>query len=1607
VATEQKKLLGVNKPITALAALLLLTTWALTAGAQTGPGQSSRPPRPREAMSAAQDCYRQGDYETAALFYEEAQANKQQLTDQEQMDLDKCIKANNTALKASKDGSLHLRQAADALAQNKLQEASAAVKAESTNAYLKPADKALLAQLTEQLRARGATGLAGTPAKGQAGADAKESYRTLVTVAREAYNHGDLDTAEAKAKLAEKNAGIFPDWPWSDSAAKVLRDVQASRAKLAAAAKAAQHSQDPKSDSPGMLTKIKTMLPFGATATPTATKDDGAQTVAGPAVTPNIQQVSGQQVSANTLEARQLRDLAIEALKKQPEPDLVAARKYAEMAKAKTDPNIWWDQPTPDQLLASIAMYLPNGSSAKPGSGPAQPAVTVDASNARARLKEARALYSQGKLDEADRLCAQVAAVKLSWGLFEDNPDKLRTDLRAAHQKADKAESVKVLADARKMLAAGNFDEARVKAWKAKQMHGSYSIWDTGDRPDRLLAEIESAEAKAKKSGVDVAKNRPTGPKMDGKDNLPPPASAAGMMAKQRSQGLLEEAHAMQKQGKLAEAVAKAVQARTAAQEAARGGVSFGVGEETPDLFLDGMASQGKVRIDSLMRAATENSSGPADPARLKKALDNLSEARQLAMLFGLDVVPINAQLNIIAQRQQNPGAPLPPDHTQTASLGKRLLDDSRTAIKAGKLHEARKMAEEAFDPKYGVQPEAEMVLRSIDIEEFAQQSLQADYAFQAANDAFLRKDYATARAIIANLDERRLSQQSRSRLREIAVSMPAQDGDKNIKLVGTQINADPPPGNAKATDLNPGGKIADADFERIRAMARVEFDMLTKEGLAAQRTAQERAKAGDFDAAIDILRAYSARLSESKLPPEQLVVLRKAGDRYIEQYQTRKAQAQLTREMYETEHGATDRERKRLQEQQELNKKIAKMVDDANKLMKEGKFAQAAVAWAQIQDIDPDNLTAQQGRFIANVQLQEQHNTEIQHNKDWFELRGLDGDPGTYVDFGQYKFDKDRWDRVVKNRKGYEQGIKTQLRDPVERNIQRALVERKLTLSLDNVPLYQAVQAIREMVGDIDILIDDKSLAEDGVRMDRPLSMTVHDMSLRYVLDNLLKKVGLVYVIQSGCINITTEANARGRQNLVVYSVADLVVPMLSERSPLVELDQARWKHAINQQLNGGLPYGATPYTGPFSLPNGHTVGAASGAAAGGQANTLTGRPPKPEGNQAMDDLLISLITHCIAPETWDTNGGKGTIQFYPLGLALVVNQQQEIQEQIVELLQALRRLQDLEVAIEMRLVSVSEAFFEYMGVNFDINILHGSTRFEPELLSGNFAPANLINEFRPASFWSGLTPAGTFTPDLGVPIKGSSFDFALPPFGGFPGTLGADGGISLGLAFLSDVQVFMFMEAAQGDRRTNVMQAPKITVFNGESANINVGDELAFLDQINVVQINGQNVFQPVQNLQGYGVFMQVTPVVSADRRFVRLNLQPTLRNLISATVPLLPIQQIVPQLFFDNFSPPQPQVFQLFFQQPSSAFVNLSTTVVVPDGGTVLMGGLKTLVEGRNEFGPPVLSKIPYISRLFKNVGYGREAQSLMIMVTARIIINEEEEQEFLGNIPRIPR
>jgi Flp pilus assembly secretin CpaC len=121
-----------------------------------------------------------------------------------------------------------------------------------------------------------------------------------------------------------------------------------------------------------------------------------------------------------------------------------------------------------------------------------------------------------------------------------------------------------------------------------------------------------------------------------------------------------------------------------------------------------------------------------------------------------------------------------------------------------------------------------------------------------------------------------------------------------------------------------------------------------------------------------------------------------------------------------------------------------------------------------------------------------------------------------------------------------------------------------------------------------------------------------------------------------------------------------------------------------------------------------------------------------------------------------------------------------------------------------------------------------------------------------------------------------------------------------------------------------------------------------------------------------------------------------------LTTANVQLFPITTFITPIF-EGGAVGQPVPFTQFLQQPVFNTITVQTTVNVPDGGTVLIGGLKRLSEGRNEFGPPILSKIPYINRLFKNVGYGRETESLLMMVTPRVIIGEEEEARQVGPVP----
>jgi Bacterial type II and III secretion system protein len=331
-----------------------------------------------------------------------------------------------------------------------------------------------------------------------------------------------------------------------------------------------------------------------------------------------------------------------------------------------------------------------------------------------------------------------------------------------------------------------------------------------------------------------------------------------------------------------------------------------------------------------------------------------------------------------------------------------------------------------------------------------------------------------------------------------------------------------------------------------------------------------------------------------------------------------------------------------------------------------------------------------------------------------------------------------------------------------------------------------------------------------------------------------------------------------------VVYPVADLVIPI------------------------DGKPITMKVAGPPDARPVAFAPGASHDEPAGAATNSPCVGVEGPRPGQTTEDQLIKLITNTVAANSWQATGGRGTITYQPQGMGLVVCQTPEVQEQVADLLAALHRLQDLEVAVEVRLLSLSDPFFERVGVDFsDLRIQR----------------VNGVERTVPASH-----------PPLDATLQAGLADGFSKPM------------------LLNERQVFQLLEATQLDPNTNVMQAPKLTMFNGQSAIFDL----------------------PSSEEMSTRFKMSVQPVVSADRHSVRLQLKASMTN------------------------------------------HEVATTVTLGDGATLVVGGWKYLSESRADMDPPVLSKIPYLSRLFSNVAYGRKTQNVVLLVTPRVIINEEEEQ-----------
>lgn len=1279
----------------------------------------------------------------------------------------------------------------------------------------------------------------------------------------------------------------------------------------------------------------------------------------------------------------------------------------------------------PELLLADLDRLTNTTTFANATNKPAQPvaanaprnAANPKKQQAKKLLELAKQDIANGNLDSAQARAEQAAELNVAYEIFDDLPEVLLTEIAARRAAEGIAEAPKapatpnataarpkaqaLLAKARQALREDRADEARQLAVEADRLNAAYDAFD--DRPDLVLADVARTAKRGPTTPGTPVSEAPSASRPDqaninsavARQNLTP--------AQSQAIELLRQARQLIKAGRYEEARAKA-------DEADQMNVTFPVFADRPDLVIADLdAKLGNTNV-----AARNN--------------------RNSAIERASDSVPVDYN--------DNPFAP-------GESTGRRPGRSIGSVTQADSITEINPTGASASE------------LYNRGMSELNRGNRQAAYgAFLAAHQTGQKLDFVR-------------SQRLQDYLRELAPRTQR----NGIQLTNNQV--------ADGDMQNPGEEPAPLDAAQQEQAVR--FERIRAEVSNAVFKA-ERMRSTDPEAALTLIDQTMAKLEAAELSEESAASLMKHLTKSRSSLQSEIVRQQPNLAMKKHNDATRERIDGIVQTNIRIEQEVATLVEEFNDLIKQQRFAEAEVLAKKVKELDPKNPVAEMLYWKAVFGRRVASNEKLRNDKEGSFWKQLDEvEQSVIVDVGDKNplaFGSDY--REIYNRRNGRYRADNRKRGPEELKIEESLSKR-ISLHEDQVPLGEVIKKI-QAIADINIHLDTQGMEEEAANTNSLVTIDVDGIQVKSALNLILSRYNLAYMIDNEVLKITSRMRQQGELTVVTYSVADLVVPIPDPSNQVTD------PFANSSSLGFG--------GGQMSVPP-NTTGPAFGQVGQNQAGSFDpSTPGRRQQNQNMDPdftSLTELIVSTVAPDTWDSVGGPASIRTHETTLSLVIRQTQKIHEEITDLLDQLRRLQDLQVTIEVRFVTVSDRFFERIGIDFDFHMqpttgfpqidntglplqTFGSVNLpqfglsgvnqqgqnqqgqnqqgqgqnqqgvqgaQAGTVAGLFGAGPSLNLFNNPSKPSivGMGTPQTFTQDLTVPFQQGSFQVGVPTFGNY----NPQAGMEMGLAILSDIEAFFFIQAAQGDQRNNLMFAPKVTVFNGQTGTVTDSKARPFVTSLIPTVGFASTGFQPVITTVNEGITLSVTAVVSSDRRFVRLSVNPLFSS----------ITDVFTFSFVGGGQQQQGQQQQgqnqqggqggfgggqfgggggqqgfgigggfggnqggfggggqqgqnqngnqnggggqtITVQQPVVERVTVLTTVSVPDGGTILLGGIKRLKEGRNMAGVPILNKIPYVSRLFKNTGVGRETESLMLMITPRIIIQEEEE-ELLG-LPR---
>jgi hypothetical protein len=201
----------------------------------------------------------------------------------------------------------------------------------------------------------------------------------------------------------------------------------------------------------------------------------------------------------------------------------------------------------------------------------------------------------------------------------------------------------------------------------------------------------------------------------------------------------------------------------------------------------------------------------------------------------------------------------------------------------------------------------------------------------------------------------------------------------------------------------------------------------------------------------------------------------------------------------------------------------------------------------------------------------------------------------------------------------------------PVEPSAVERVLKTYVDLSYNDCSLSQVLRDLHCKYR-LPYVIDEPALHDDGISLDSPVSIKVERIRLKSALNLILHNTRLVYEIKDGAVFVTTESHRyAGRLVWVNYPLGDLAS---------VSVDD--------------------PFAPVILTCQGKTI--------------RVDAPPKTPIPPDRSDLA-QLTIDIISPRSWEKKGGPGKIEYDARSQSLRVFHAHEIQEQVEELLTALRR--------------------------------------------------------------------------------------------------------------------------------------------------------------------------------------------------------------------------------------------------------------------------------------------------------------------------------------------